>query len=154
MAVFSQYNSDAPDLIVEVQEAKSNPLVVSRQYRVFSDTRYTDLLIADPEIATKPLEPYFKEMTTQMDFGTDYDYMPDKMSFELYGTHELWPLLLNLNGATHRGEFKGPTLKYISPLHIGALLSIFKFGVKRATEDNEVNIPQYTDLTVKKVFAK
>ena len=92
-------------------------------------------------------------MAISADYGTDYDYAPDKMSFELYGTHELWPILLRLNYATHRGEFRGPELRFISPIYTGQLLIISRFGVERATRSDKTGIPDYGDLTVRKVYS-
>ena len=152
MPVFSQYNSNAPDLTAEVAQAALNPLVIARQHTHFVEHQL-GVMMADPEWATAPLDPLLETMAISADYGTDYDYAPDKMSFELYGTHELWPILLRLNYATHRGEFRGPELRFISPIYTGQLLIISRFGVERATRSDKTGIPDYGDLTVRKVYS-
>jgi hypothetical protein len=150
MAVFTQYDSSSPDLVEEIDKAATNPTVIARQHRHFVQSG-TDLTMSDPEWDLTPLAPLLDEMTDEADFGTDYDYMPDKMSWELYGTHELWPVLLRLNKAMTRAQFRGPRLKFIRADMSNKLLSMLRFGINRA-EAADKSMPVVGDLTVKKVY--
>lgn len=150
MAVFTQYDSSSPDLVEEIDKAATNPTVIARQYRHFVQDG-SDLAISDPEWDLAPLAPLLEEMTDEADFGTDFDYMPDKMSKELYGTHELWPVLLRINKAMTRSQFRGPRLKFIRADMSNKLLSMLRFGYTRA-EAADKAMPVVGDLTVKKVY--
>jgi hypothetical protein len=74
------------------------------------------------------------------------------MSKELYGSHEMWPILLQINKAKDRAAFRGPVLKYIAPEYIGQFLDMVRFGRKRAMAADAVGITAITDLTIKSVY--
>ena len=150
MGIFSTYDSSQPDLVDEVAAAKTNPMEPGRQYRTFV---LGGVEMKDPEWEMGPLAPLLETMTDVMDFGTTYDYMPDKLSFELYGTHELWLVLLYINGAKHRGEFVGPALKYIRPAFSADLLQLIRFGVTQAAVADAAGVQVVDALTVRTVYS-
>jgi hypothetical protein len=151
MGVLSTYdNSQHADLRDEIAAAKSNPLVPSRQHHHF--TSYGTLM-ADPEWDTGPLAPLLETILQESDFGDQYNHLPDKLSQDLYGTGELWLLLLKVNSAMGRHDFVGPRLKYFARESVGTLLQILRFGQERADRDDASGIEAVTDLTVKTVYA-
>ena len=149
MAILSQYDSSSPDLVEEIDLAAENQLVIASQYRHYT---LDGIEFADPQWDMAPLAPLLDTMTSTSDFGTKYDYLPDKMSKELYGTHEMWPILLLLNKAKDRSAFRGPKLKFISPEFINQFLDMVRFGRKRALAADEIGKTAITDLTIKAVY--
>ena len=149
MGVFSAYDSTDPNIVDEIDAAADNELVIANQFRHYS---YMGVEFSDPEWQLAPLAPLLSEMTEERDFGDSYDYMPDKLSMDLYGTHELWPVLLYINLKFDRASFKGPTLKTIGLQYSNQLLEMLRFGKKRAAAFDEDGIPNITDLTIKQVY--
>ena len=151
MSSLSKYNSSSPELRAEIKESAKNPTVIARQYGHFLQAG-TGLLMSDPEWCLAPLAPLLDGMAEEKDFGTAYDYMPDRMSYELYGTHELWPILLRLNGAEGRHAFVGPRLRYIRADSIGRFLEMLRFGVARAERADSRPPLEAGNLTVREVL--
>lgn len=150
MAAFDNYDSSQADLVDEIASAKTNPLEPGRQYATFVAS---GVEMSDPMWEMAPLAPLLDTMTDQADFGEQYDYLPDKMSKELYGTHELWLILMYINGAKNRGEFRGPTLKFIRGGQTNQLLQMIRFGVTNAAVADAGGIEVVEDLTVRTVYA-
>jgi hypothetical protein len=150
MGIFTQYDSTSPDLVDEVALAAKNPLEIGRQYKQLVVGATT---ITDPQWEMSGIDSLLDTMVSTDDFGTQYDFLPDKMSSELYDTHELWAILMRINGARTRADFRGPKLKYVTSGYTGQLLAMLAMGQKRAAAADKKGIPTLEDLTVRKVFA-
>ena len=150
MTTLTIYDSSNPDIRDEIAAATSNPLEPGRQHSHFTIGGVT---MADPEWDLAPLAPLLETMTEEIDFGDKYDFQPDKLSFDIYGTHELWVVLLRINGAAGRHEFRGPKLKIIRPTWIGQLVDMLRFGVKRAEREDINGVEVIGNLTVRTVYA-
>ena len=150
MGALSIYNSSKPDLREEIEAAKTNPLEPSKQHRHFISK---GIKMSDPEWDAAPLAPLLQTMLAERDFGSAYDYLPDKLSYDLYGTHELWQVLLRVNSAMGRHDFVGPRFKFIKESAVPTLLDILRFGATRAERENLNGIELTEDLTVRTVFA-
>ena len=148
--MLSTYNSDNPDIRAEIAEAAGNPLEPGRLHSHFSTN---GVEMADPEWDMSPLAPLLDTMIEEMDFGDTYDYQPDKLSFDVYGTHELWIVLLRINGAVGRHEFRGPKLKIVKPSWASQLVDMIRFGVKRAEREDSNGVEAIGNLTVRTVYA-
>ena len=149
-SIFSQYDSSSADLVEEVQRSKTSILNIARQHRHFVEASGAQM--SDPEWDLAPLAALFEEKAMSADFGAKYDHMPDKMSKELYDTHELWPLLLRLNGAVDRASFKGPLLRFIRSDLAGSIVPLMRFGAARAARADALGVPDVGDLTVRRVY--
>ena len=150
MSVFASFNSNSGNLVDEIEFAKRNPIEISRQHRRF--VVYDTVKIDSPLWDTEPVAALLQGMTQVVNLGAEYDYLPDKLSFVLYGTHELWPILLRLNEATHRADFRGPMIKIIGSGYLNQLLKTLEFGRKRAERADGLGIPVLGDLTIKRVL--
>jgi hypothetical protein len=149
-AILSQYNSSATDLPQEIKFSKTNLLENSKQStKIQLDDNITML---NPEWNLPILSSLINEMVKTENFNTKYDYLPDKLSFDMYGTHELWQILMHINGANTRIEFIGPELKFIDTWYIPRLLDILKFGRNRVEKSNLNTILRYQNLTIKEVL--
>ena len=150
MAALTPYDLNNADIVDDIESAKTNPVVIARQHRHFVQAE-TGATMSDPEWDLAPLAPLLEEMADEADFGSDYDMLPDKMSKELYDTHELWPVLMRLNKVATRHDFRGPRLRFIRPDLAGKLLAMLRFGITRA-ETADASIPRVGNLTVRKVL--
>lgn len=152
MTIYTQYNSNSPDIVEEIEEAAENQMVIARQHRHFIDYSSGELM-SDPEWDLAPLAPLLEGMMEEDTFGTVYDYLPDKFSFDMYGTHELWPIIMRANGATDRSQFRGPMIRFMTPTKTMNLLPMLRFGLARAQRADDLGPPRLGDLTVRKVYA-
>lgn len=119
------FDSVKPDLREGIKHAKTNPIEIGNQSAEFVSP--DGFVMADPEFALQPFEGFLEASVTEGNFGTMYDHLPDAMSLALYGTHDLWYLLMRLNGAASRGDFRGPTLRFYRPeAAAGVLLDALK----------------------------
>ena len=151
MGSLSTYDMSAyPDLRDEIAAAKNNPLEPGKQHHHFATAGVT---MADPEWDTSPLAPLLDTLLLEAEFGVQYNHLPDKLSFDLYGTSELWLLLLKANNALGRHDFVGPKFKYFSQDRVATLLAVLRFGQERGDRDDANGIEAVDDLTVKTVYA-
>ena len=142
------FDSVKPDLIDGIKHARTNPIEIANMSSSFVDTG--GFVMADPEFALQPYEGFLEASIAESDFGTLYDHLPDVMSFALYGTHDLWYLLMRLNGASVRGEFRGPVLRFYQPGVVsGILMTAMKQAKRRVAS---APVPQMEDLTLRPVY--
>lgn len=151
MSTFSEFNIDGVSIPEDIEQAKTNRLVIGRHHTHFIESQ-SGMKMSSPEWTFKPFAGMLDLIQLRADFGTEYDYVPDKMSFELYGTHELWPLLLHINGVTDRSMFRGPTLQYIDPVYKSTIEGMMHFSLIRAERSDKLGIPDLGNLTVREVL--
>lgn len=144
--MLNSYDSADVDLVKEVENAQENPLEVGNITRYFT---MGDSIISDPEWTIEPFIGLIMQYVTTGDFGTTFDYLPDNFSYKLYGTHDLWPLMLRINQCMTRSDFVGPTFKYIRADAIGEVIEIIRVGNSRAESGT---MPEFKDRTIKMVY--
>lgn len=150
MATLDQYDINNADILDDIAAAPKNPLEPSRLFAKVIEPG--GMIMASPEWSLGPVASYLETMLDTTDFGNQYDCMPDKMSKELYGTHELWMLLMHVNNVANRADFRGPVLRYVRAYSIPLLLSVLKIGRDRATEETARH-STFGDLTIRKIYA-
>ncbi len=142
----TEYDSTRPDVADEAAEYPSNPVEVTNFHVTFHNP--DGYAIADPQWTLEEIMPFIKELTETTDFGDRFDYLPDLLSAALYGTPDFWPILMELNGAGARSDFKGPTFRYVKRDSFGSLLKALRLGRDRRLVAADV---QYEDITVREV---
>ena len=149
--MFRNYDSSqAVDLLDEVALARKNPIEIGQLHARIVEPG--GLTMADPEWALQPVLGLLRETATEViAIGRQYDHLPDLLSRALYGTHDLWPLLMHLNGAGTRAEFRGPRARVVSPASGPQLLRALRFARARAQAADARGIPAAGDLTVRAV---
>ena len=146
--MLTAFDSVKPDLLDGIKHAKTNPIEIANQSFTFVDSN--GFAMTDPEFALQPFEGSLEASIAESNFGTVYDHLPDAMSFALYGTHDLWYLLMRLNGASVRGEFRGPVLRFYQPsIASGILLNAMKQVRRRIATVTPI---QTQDLTLRPVY--
>jgi hypothetical protein len=108
-------------------------------------------LMADPEWELERYMPLISELSELYEFGHSYDYMPENLSYKLYGSYDLWGLLMKLNGITTRSEFIGPTFTVVRPESVGMLIMILMRARRTALAQSKKKI-QYGDLTIRPIY--
>lgn len=97
---------------------------------------YETMLIGDNDnpnhIYRVPWNDFFIKYKDQLDQITSYYsvpesrfYKPKMVSYELYGTTELWLGLLRLNNMRNTSEFYHPIIKVYNPYQIKEFIDIF-----------------------------
>lgn len=147
--MFESYDPASPDLLDEIAKAKGSIVNIGELHQLYT---LSGMSMADPEWTLQPLLPLLESYTETGDFGDTYNYLPDIMSKRLYGTHELWPILMHLNGVGNRAEFVGPKIKYLRPTAGTVILNMLKFGRDRMEKINARGVPEIKDLTIRRVY--
>jgi hypothetical protein len=70
------------------------------------------------------LKNYFINVTLTDEEMTKYSYQPKKLSLDLYGTIELWFLLIRINNLTSISEFNKKKIKIFHPDYLDILNKI------------------------------
>ena len=142
------YDSAKPDIRDSIAHAKTNPIEVGSQAGEFVDPQ--GFTMADPELTLTPFEGFLADYVLTVEYGSTYDGLPDVLSHALYRTHDLWYLLMRLNGASTRADFRGPTLKVFDPVAVGAgVLDALKAAKKRVDRSAVIATE---DLTLRPVY--
>jgi hypothetical protein len=107
--------------------------------------------MADPVSELDSLvDLYLQPFTEVRNLGDAYDLMPDRLAVDLYGSHDLAQLLLRLNRAPSRYEFRGPLITVLSPAYLQQLLDAVKLAGQLAAPSRAAP-PSYGDLTLREV---
>ncbi len=78
---------------------------------------------------------YYKELTD--DEQLKYFYRPKKLSFDLYGSTELWSVILRLNEMDSISDFCTPKIRVPSPRIIEKLIEIMDLEEPRINTNKE-----------------
>lgn len=70
------------------------------------------------------IKDYFINITLTDEETSKYFYHPKKLSLDLYGTIELWFLLIKINNMTSISEFNKKKIKIFHPDHLDVLNKI------------------------------
>lgn len=107
-------------------------------------TREGDVVVPYQSIVCRyydSLKSYITEKTfTKKEFDR-YKFNPRFLSYDLYGTPELWAELLYINNMVSMAEFKKTTIKVFTPSIIDALIEI-KLIIENDLIDNKASIEE------------
>lgn len=141
MGAFSSYapydNASTMDEYVE----EGTHLVFSRDSNLFK-ARYGDRIVPSQTIVCRyydSLKSYIQTKTYTAEEEKRYKYNPRFLSYDLYGTPELWADLLYINNAVSAAEFNKSTVKVFSTDIIDALVEI-KLIIENDIIDNRKNV--------------
>lgn len=85
------------------------------------------------------LKPYIEVKTFTDEEFEKYKYQPRFLSYDLYGTPELWADILYINNMVSVTAFKKRTIKVFTPSIIDALIEI-KLIIENDLKDNKKEI--------------
>ena len=152
MAQPSNYNpSSAVSIADEVALGKDAPVDPGNLHRTFVEPG--GMPMADPEWDVERFMPLIEGKTERVTIGRQFDHLPDNLSFQLYGTYDLWPLLMRLNGALTRADFVGPDFVVVRASQVGVVMDAYKKARQTVVKLREAgSIPAHGDLTVRPVY--
>lgn len=78
-------------------------------------------------------------------------YRPEQVSLELYGTSELWYLVLRANNMQHHSEFRNSVIKVIIPTQIEKVTDLVD-TFREILDENHMKQVSITDLTLRPVI--
>jgi len=61
---------------------------------------------------------------TEKELRDEFRFRPKAVAEDVYGTPDLWYVVLMANGMTHPRQLLGPMVKYVRPGKLGQILSI------------------------------
>ena len=105
-------------------------------------TREGDVVVPYQSIVCRyydSLKSYIIEKTFTTKEFERYKFNPRFLSYDLYGTPELWAELLYINNMVSMSEFKKTTIKIFTPAIIDALIEI-KLIIENDLIDNKASI--------------
>ena len=140
MAAFKSFAPyDEAYMDAYVREGKN--LIFSRSTNTFK-TKTNDVITPQQTIVCRyydSLKPYIVTKTFTEDEKKRYKFNPRFLSYDLYGTPELWAELLYINNMVSVTEFKKSTVKVFTTDIINALVEI-KLIIENDLIDNNNEI--------------
>ena len=88
------------------------------------------------------------DVSELMEIALVHSQRPENLSRAMYGTAELWPILLRLNGCETRADFRGPVLRVIRRESLYIVFDILNKVKARALARSAY---VYEDLTIRSV---
>lgn len=146
------YRSSRPSLREERDLGLANPLDLGRTFPVL--TAPGGRQVGGYASTFERYVPLVRERWTKVfEAGDDrYRHWPERLSFDLYGTEDLWYLLMRLNYALTRFDFVGPRFTTVDVNHVGKLLDVCRKSQKDAADRGAMQL-NYRDLTLRPVVA-
>ena len=137
----------------ELENSKTNPLVVGYTYNLIN-------MINNPDVENiggydTLFNIYLPLIRSRWSFeftapDSRYDYWPERLSYDLYDTEDVWYILMRLNSVFTRNDFVGSRFTCVSIDHVGKLLKICKRIKIQSNTGNRDDIT-YKDRTLKQV---
>ena len=87
------------------------------------------ITIQSPRTVIDNFQDLFDQIQIYYVLDTKYNYRPEALQKELYGTTELWYILLQINGMFDHSQFVGDQVKIIRPDRLDIIqdiVSLFK----------------------------
>lgn len=128
-----------------IEYGKSLELAHSKLFeRVTIETGSSDLIIANYTSILTRYMPYIKESLVEYTFSEEdflvYQYKPKMFCYHVYGTMELWSLLLRVNNMISIMDFKERTIKIFNDQIIFDLLNEIIILEKDEIENNNLEV--------------
>ena len=148
-----KYRSAAPvTLEEELAHSLTNPLVLGYTYRHLT-TGDEGAMLGGFSTPFDIYIPLIREVWSEVYTAPDarYDYWPERLSYDLYRTEDLWYVLMRLSSTLTRSDFTGPVFTVVSEEHTGKLLQVCR-RVQRERMDPSRDIATYTDRTLRPIY--
>lgn len=132
-STFQPYGESSMDRYVE----KGKGLLFSRVSNLFRD-KQGDVITPHQTIVCRyydSLKPYITTKTFTKEEWEKYKFNPRTLSYDLYGTPELWADILYINNMVSVAEFKKETIKVFEESILDAIIEIKKIIEKDLAEN-------------------
>jgi len=113
MPNYGRFNSsNTPDVAEGVALSKGNPITISSLSELLS---VDGVLMLAPNSAVEDYMDYIMENAVEMDLPEELWYRPEALAESLYGTPDLFYLVMLMNGASSAADFKMAKVKVLDP---------------------------------------
>lgn len=114
--------------------------------------KFNGVLMQEPVTVFQKMQGFFEGRTTVINMPADVMYKPEYLSDRLYGTTDLWWLLLFLNKCKSHKEFNRSTVTVLNPEFVDEMASFINNISDTITKNREnVKTVEDNDLTIKQV---
>jgi hypothetical protein len=146
--MYSQYNSSAgAELQSCITASKGNPLTIAN---------LSELLIVDgipvysPNSVIEDYMGYIMENLIDIALPDELQFRPESLSESLYGTPDLWYLLMLINGKSSVTDFYGPSVKALSPT--SSIIELISAARMKGLNAQRANPYVVQDLTIREII--
>ena len=115
--------------------------------------KFNGVLMQEPVTVFQKMQGFFEGRTTVITMPQDVMYKPEYLSERLYGTTDLWWLLLFLNKCKSHKEFNRSTVTVLNPEFVDEMMSFIN-NISETIAKNRENVKtiEDNDLTIKSVI--
>jgi hypothetical protein len=146
--MYSQYNSSKDaELKKCIDSSKNNPITIANLSELYI---YDGVAVYAPSSVVEDYMDYIKENLIEMDLPEELQFRPEALSESLYGTPDLFYLLMLINGIYSVTDFNMKKVKVLNP----TVSIIDKIATSRMKGLNRQRSNPYivTDLTLKEII--
>jgi hypothetical protein len=146
---FEKYNSAKHvDILTSILDSKKNKILISNVSNKLNLNN--KLIISEPHIFYEYEELILKNCVEVVIYEKFF-YRPEYLSKELYGTPDLWYLLLWINKMTSIHDFNKLTINVFNPDKTDIINDIIEKN-KNRFQKNKLEPKYIEDLTIKKII--
>ena len=115
--------------------------------------KFNGVLMQEPVTVFQKMQGFFEGRTVTIDMPSDSIFKPEYLSKRLYGTPDLWWLLLVLNKCKSHKEFNRTTVTVLNPDFIDEMNSFLNNISPTIAKNREAaKTIEDNDLTIKEVI--
>jgi hypothetical protein len=146
--MYKQYNSSAnAEMSKCIAASKSNPITIANLSELYI---YDNIAVYAPESVVEDYMPHIEENLIEMTLPESLHFRPEALSESLYGTPDLFYVLMLVNGCSSVTNFNMEKVKVLNPTSkiIGSIAAARMKGLnKQRSKPYIVN-----DLTLKEIM--
>jgi hypothetical protein len=103
-------------------------------------------IMDEPHYILYEYRQLFMNSKTERDLPIEHMFRPKAVSEFVYGTPDLWYLILLASGLTHKRQLIGPKVSYVDPGKLGQIMMIInkRSDELKATRINPTNVMDRT----------
>lgn len=142
-------NSDKINIIDNsIEYSKNNPLILSQ---ISHKINYNDEFLTYDENILNSYKNYLSQFCIFLKIPEEYYYKPELVAKEMYGTVDLWYLILFFSNCPSAEEFNKSVIKIFDPAKFSVLNKLMNI-TKKSLSLNNKKPDKIDNLIIKKVI--
>lgn len=142
-------NSDKINIIDNsIEYSKNNPLILSQ---ISHKINYNDEFLTYDENILNSYKNYLSQFCIFLKIPEEYYYKPELVAKEMYGTVDLWYLILFFSNCPSAEEFNKSVIKIFDPAKFSVLNKLMNI-TKKSLNLNNKKPDKIDNLIIKKVI--
>ena len=117
-----------------------------------TDGEGNKVIIQDPQTIYDRYFDIFLQNTYKITLPNYLKYRPELLCKEMYGTTDLWYIILKLNGMYSHIEFKNKYVKIIDPNVVEKVIITINAAYKKVLKENHLIHRKIEDLTIHPIY--